>query len=297
MQRMEALECAVESEHCLRPARAFSLLGDETRVRILEALWQGGDGPASFSALYDAVEADNSARFNYHLRQLTGQFVRKTEEGYALRTAGENVVRAIVAGSFNAHPTLDPFETGDACTQCGETLVARYEEEKLAVECPACGVGHGEYAFPPGALLGRDRPEILSAFDRRVRRLHRLARDGVCPECSGRTRTSIVRESEGECCLDVDLRAEYECQQCRHARCSTIGLSLLDRTPVVAFHRDHGIDVDAIPYWRFDWCVGDAGTAVRGTDPWRIDVSISIDGDVLRTTLDGDLALLDASRA
>ncbi len=156
--------------------------------------------------------------------------------------------------------------------QCGSPLRASYDDERLAIDCPACGRTHGEYSFPPGGLLDRHRDEILTAFDRRVRRLHGLARDGICPACSGRVRTEIVRE--GDCCLDVDLRAEYSCDQCHHSRCSTVGLALLDQSAVVGFYRDHGIDLESARYWQFDWCVSDEYTTVRSTNPWRIAVSI-----------------------
>jgi hypothetical protein len=294
MNRLEAMELAQESEHCLKPAEAFALIGDETRVAILEALWYIDQGPAEFTTLYEMTETDNSAKFNYHLDQLTGHFVRKREDGYELRTAGKSVVRAIVEGSFNAHPDLDPFETSDACTQCGGQLVATYTDEKLAISCPACSHTHGAYSFPPGGLIGRDTGEILSAFDQRVRHLHCLARDGVCPECSGQMDTHLTRG--GDCCLDTNLRAEYTCKQCHHTLCSPIGLVLLDESAVVAFYRDHGLDLSSTPYWRLEWCVSDDYTTVNDTDPWRITVSITHDTDTLRVSLDGDLAVTAVER-
>lgn len=290
MNRLEATELAQESDHCLRPAEAFSLIGNETRVAILEALWQVDEQPVGFTTLYETAEADNSAQFNYHLGELTGHFVRKTDDGYELRTAGERVVQAVVDGSFNAHPDLDPMETGDDCTQCGGPLVATYTDEKLAIECPACGRTHGQYSFPPGGLIGRDEDETLSAFDQRVRHLHSLARDGVCPECSGQTQTDIVRGED--CCLEAELRVEYTCLQCHHSLCSPIGLALLDQSPVVTFYRDHGIDLRTTPYWRLDWCVSDDCTTVKSTDPLRIVVSIVQDGDRLSVTLDANLAIV-----
>nr|WP_222920363.1 ArsR family transcriptional regulator [Natrinema sp. SYSU A 869] len=291
---MEAMACARESEHCMQPAEAFSLIGDETRVKILEALWNADETPLRFSALYDRVPIDTSPQFNYHLDRLTGQFVRKTDAGYELRTAGENVVRAIVAGSFTAHPRLEPFETGDECTRCGEVLTASYEDEQLAVTCRSCGRTHGEYAFPPGGLLDRSRNEVLDAFNQRVRHLHCLAKDGVCPECSGRMRTELVRE--GGCCLDTDLRVEYVCEQCRHSLCSTVGIALLDQSSLVAFYRDHGIDVGTVPYWQLNWCVSDDSTTVRSTDPWRLDMSIPLGDEVLEFTLDGKLSVIESQR-
>jgi len=204
-----------------------------------------------FSTLNDAVGMRDSAQFNYRLGKLTDQYVCKTDEGYELRNAGAKVVRAIVVGSFTEHPQRGPFEIGDGCTRCVEGLVASYAEEMLAIDCPACGRGHGKYPFPPGGLQDRTNEEVLLAFDQRVRHLHCLAKDRVCPECSSRMHTAISQE--GECCLGVGLRANHVCEQCNHSLCSAIGLSLLDQSEAVAFYRDHGIDLGTTSYWQLEW--------------------------------------------
>lgn len=294
MNRLEAMELAQESEHCLRPAEAFALIGNEIRVTILEALWHANEERSSFTTLYEMADTTNSAQFNYHLDQLTGHFVRKTDDGYELRTAGESVVQAAVEGSFNAHPDLDPIETDDDCTRCGGPLIGTYSDEKLAITCPACGYSHGQYSFPPGGLIDRTEREILSAFNQRVRHLHCLARDGVCPKCSGKMGTEIERE--GECCLGVEVRAEYTCEQCHHTLCSPIGLTLLDESAVVAFYRDHGIDLDTTPYWQLEWCVSDEYTTVVSSDPWALHVSITQDSNRLRVALNGDLDVTDVEQ-
>ena len=290
MSKPDIQECV----ECVAPADAFALIGNETRLSILEALWRADDGPVRFSVLNEMVGMRDSAQFNYHLGKLTDQYVRKTEDGYELRTAGAKVVRAVLAGSFTEHPRREPFTTDDGCTRCGEALVASYDEEMLALDCPDCGRAHGEYSFPPGGLNDRTNKEVLEAFDQRVRHLHCLAKDGVCPECSGRMQTTI--SDEGECCLGVGLRADHVCEQCNHSLCSAVGLSLLDRSPVVAFHRDHGIDLGATPYWKFDWCVSDDHTTVQSTDPWELELAIDLDDERLHATLDGDLSLVETRR-
>ena len=290
MSKPDIQECV----ECVAPADAFALIGNETRLSILEALWRADEEPVRFSALNEMVGMRDSAQFNYHLGKLTDQYVRKAEAGYELRTAGAKVVRAVLAGSFTEHPRLEPFTTDDGCTRCGEALVASYDEEMLALDCPDCGRAHGEYSFPPGGLNDRTNEEVLDAFDQRVRHLHCLAKDGVCPECSGRMQTTISQE--GECCLGVGLRADHVCEQCNHSLCSAVGLSLLDRSPVVAFHRDHGIDLGATPYWKFDWCVSDDHTTVQSTDPWELELAIDLDDERLHATLDGDLSLVETRR-
>lgn len=74
-------------------AGLFDLLSDETRVRIVAALyhhWQHApDDPClPFSALRERVDAADSGRFNYHLGRLRGVLVRECAEGYTLSPLG-----------------------------------------------------------------------------------------------------------------------------------------------------------------------------------------------------------------
>ncbi len=274
------------------PADAFALIGDETRLGILEALWRLGE-PARFSDIREEVGGQDSAKFNYHLGKLRGQYVRKTEDGYELRTAGKRVVQAIFAGSFTRHPERE-IEITDPCIRCGHELHARYEDELLRLSCPACGHGHGEYLFPPGGLRDRSDAEILEAFDQRVRHLHCLAKDGVCPNCNGRVKTHVER---GEtCCLGARTHAVHMCQQCGEELCSTVGMGLLDQSPVVGFYADHGIDLAETPYWRLEWCVDDDALTVRSEDPWRIEVEMTAGDEALRVVADAELMIRETRR-
>ncbi|SER19343.1 winged helix-turn-helix domain-containing protein [Natrinema salaciae] len=286
-ERESVLECA----ECLDPADAFALVGNETRLSILEALWATDDTPVSFSELRREVGMRDSAQFNYHLQKLTGHFIAQAEGGYAFKHAGEKVVRSVLAGSFNEHPTVEPFPVDGSCVACGGSLRAVYEDERLAIECPDCGQGHGEYAFPPGGLNDRTPDEIADAFDQRVRHLHCLAADGVCPDCNGRMRTSVVED--GACCLGVGVRVDHECVQCGHTLCSAAGLRLLDHSAVVSFHRERGVSLDERPYWTLPWCVSDEYTRVVERDPVRLEVRIPLAGDELRVTLDDDVDVVD----
>ncbi|MFB6354388.1 MAG: ArsR family transcriptional regulator [Halobacteriales archaeon] len=281
-----------DCDDCVAPADAFALVGEERRLAILEALWRL-ETPARFTDVREAVGVDDSAHFNYHLGKLTGTFVRKTDDGYELRTAGHRVVQAVLAGSFTEHPE-QPIAIDDDCTICGGPLSARYADEMLTIECAACGHGHGEYPFPPGGLHDRTDAEVLEAFDQRVRHLHCLAKDGVCPECNGRMETVIERGEE--CCLGVSLRADHVCQQCGHELCSAVGLGLLDHSAVASFYADHGVSLSDTPYWQLRWCVDDAPVTVLDDDPWRLRVDLSVDDETLQVVVDGDLAVVGTSR-
>lgn len=281
-----------ECEDCVPPADAFSIIGNETRLSVLEALWQL-DTPARFSDVRAEVGMRDSAQFNYHLGELTDQFVEKTDEGYRLRTAGERVVQAVLAGSFTEHPRRK-IDIDDPCVECGAPLSARYADEQLTIECTDCGHGHGEYSFPPGGLHDRSDAEVLEAFNQRVRHLHCLSKDGVCPACNGRTETRIEREED--CCLGSELTATHVCHQCAHELCSAIGLGLLDQSPVVGFYREHGIELSETPYWRLEWCVSSDPVTVLSEDPWRLRVDVELEGDELQVTLDGDLSIVETER-
>ena len=289
MSERTILDC----EECLAPAEAFSVIANESRLAILEALWRAPDRPVSFSELRRQVGMADSAQFNYHLGKLTGQFIAKTEAGYDFRHAGEKVVRAVLEGSFNENPRIEPFEIESTCVACGASLRARYGDERLTIECAECDKLHGRYPFPPGGLNDRTRTEIIDAFNQRVRHLHCLAADGVCPECGGRVETELA-DDDGQ--PDVEIAVVHRCAQCRHGLRSTVGLGLLDHSAVVAFHREHGVSLCETPYWELDWCVSDEHTTVRSREPWEIEVTMVLGGEQFRVTLDGDLTVTDTER-
>jgi hypothetical protein len=275
---MSKVDNLIECTECVPPAEAFALIADETRILILEAL-SNLETPARFSEIRTAVGMADSAQFSYHLRKLTDQFVRKTDAGYELRTAGERIVQAILAGSFTEHPSRE-IAIDDPCVICGNSLSAQYNDEMLQIECPACGHGHGRYSFPPGGLHGRTDSEVLDAFDQRVRHLHCLAKDGVCPKCNGQVQT-LVEENE-DCCLGASLQANHVCQQCGCELCSTVGLGLLDQSAVIKFYADHDIRVSETPYWQFRWCVDDHTVERSPDDLSRLSVDITAAQERLR---------------
>lgn len=77
-----------------------SLLADETRIQILRELYavrvsdQDSSG-LSFSTLRRRVGVSDSGRFNYHLKELSGQLVRKVDGEYSLTPVAERLVRAL----------------------------------------------------------------------------------------------------------------------------------------------------------------------------------------------------------
>src|SRR6056297_3521896 len=85
----------VRSDGQLPSPETLQLVADETRLTLLWTLWTAEESPLGFTALRRRAGADDSARFNYHLQQLVGTFVRSAEGGYALTERGERFVAAL----------------------------------------------------------------------------------------------------------------------------------------------------------------------------------------------------------
>jgi hypothetical protein len=66
----------------------------------------------------------------------------------------------------------------------------------------------------------------------------------------------------------------------------------LDNSSVEAFHADHGVELDSRKHWTLRWCVTDE-TTTYDADPTRVTVAISLDGEAMEVTLDGDLQVVD----
>ncbi|HKL28493.1 MAG TPA: winged helix-turn-helix domain-containing protein [Natrialbaceae archaeon] len=97
--------CAEAPENVPALANVFTLLSDETRLRIVfELVLRRSECPAnptlSFSALRSRVGARDAGRFNYHLGRLRDDLVEKVEDGYRLTPTGEAVGLTLVASAL-----------------------------------------------------------------------------------------------------------------------------------------------------------------------------------------------------
>lgn len=110
----------------LPPDDAFGVLGNETRIEILQTLGEA-DEALSFTELRDRVGIRQGGQFNYHLEKVVGHFVGKTEEGYILRQPGRRVVQAVLSGAVTDEPDLDYTEIDEECWWCGAPIVVRYQ--------------------------------------------------------------------------------------------------------------------------------------------------------------------------
>ncbi|WP_433633396.1 DUF7347 domain-containing protein [Halomicrococcus sp. NG-SE-24] len=132
-----------------RAIEAFATLGNETRLAILLALWEAYDPFAKantipFTELRKRVGMRDGSQFNYHLQQLVGHFIRKTDDGYELNRGGLQFVQTVIAGTGIEEQTLESTEldrgtgalasvTGSwsSCRRCGAPTAVTYQDREL----------------------------------------------------------------------------------------------------------------------------------------------------------------------
>lgn len=299
------------------PVETFALLGNETRVGILQALWERfesglGDNALSYSALFDRVDIDDSGNFSYHLEKLTGPFVRRTDDGYALKQTGINVVRAVVSGTVTQDPAIEPTPVDVDCPMCGAPVEIAYADELLLALCSSCE-GLRRWADRPGFLFGGIVPPVLldqrpveEAFRAAVTYvMHQIAalHAGVCPHCSGEPdrRLEVCREHDvgpGECCSRCGRHHQAEarmvCQTCKWRVFPPATIAVIGDPRVVAFYHDHGIR-HRFATWPALVRSFEIEESLAAEDPLRMTFTVPAEGDRLELVVDEHLDVVEAS--
>jgi len=281
-------------ESSVRAADAFGALASEHRVAVLRAFADAerdGERTLSFTGIYDALELESTSQLSYHLDHLEGVFLRRSASGYALNRAGEDVMRAILAGSFTESPSFEPLELSGSCPGCSEgAFEATDEDGLLTVRCIGCGTRIVTYDLPPAAVVGRSERAVLEACDRRVRHEYAVAVGGTCAKCGGRASVDVEeRSAAGE----TDLYAVAHCRRCNNRVFAPVAAHVLFHPAVVAFYWRHGVDATATPFWDLyqyldPW---DVDVIDAESDDLSVEVTVRHGGESLVLSLDGDLSV------
>lgn len=303
----------------MAPDDAFGALGNETRVDILRVLGEAEE-PLSFSTLRDRVGVRDSGRFNYHLDELVGHFVAKTEAGYWLRQAGRRVVEAVLSGTVTDDPIIDPTEIDQPCPHCGAPTVVSYRGEWVGYACTECDgavapegapstvpaeveQGYlGGYMLPPAGVESRSVSEVLATARRWSMTENLALGQGFCPRCSAPVEHSIevCEEHDGSdgpcaaCGLRHAVLAETHCANCTYGMRATFVLQFLSRTPVLSFLTDHGYNPHD-PSAELRRAIGTHDVTVESTDPFEGQFELTLDDDTLRFSVEGT-TITDTSR-
>lgn len=303
---------------------AFKLLGHETRLAILLALWESykpfhKETAVGFAELRERVGTPDSGQFNYHLDKLTGHFVEATDEGYTLREAGLKFVRAVIAGAGIDQSTLKPTEINMTCQLCGGTVEVLYEDGWVSNRCTECEglwtdspdepTGQlSKLSLDPAGLTDRSPGEIYAAaWVQGHQRLYSMI-EGVCGSCSGRVERSLdvcnEHDSEGMCAncgRYLQIIAQFRCTVCKDWGRMTPGGVAKYHPAVVAFHYDHGITLQ----YSFNELSHINNRLETGTTEWelvseeppRVQVTIEVEGDQIRLELTQNLSVRNIEAA
>lgn len=300
------------------PADAFSIVGNETRLRILQTLGEAGE-PLRFSELFDRIDYADASNFNYHVKQLKGYFIEEADDGYVLRPEGKRVVKAILAGFMSEKPVVERTEVETPCFLCGgDEMEVSFRNGVIGVFCPPCGgkrdgsspnVGRadeaatdsiGHVGLPSAGVRNRTPTDIL-----RVGELwscwmaHASARD-VCPECSAPVDHSIQvcenHETGDERCeacgQGSGIKVTTTCTHCIRDQNYDYSVLLLADLDVMAFMLDHGID----PLVPRAFHHSSLEEELISTDPFEARFTFSADGDTLSLTVNDDLSVVDVTK-
>lgn len=308
---------------------AFKLLGNETRLAILLALWdvydpQGSNDAVPFSELYDHVNVRDTGNFSYHLDKMVGHYVRETTGGYQLRNAGHKIVQAVIAGTGMTELTIPPTEIDRSCHRCGASVELSYEDDQLYHSCTECEGNIGPdspegtpvgtlvaWDFDPAGLVGRTPDDVYVASTIAFLQDLGLLSRGLCPACSGPVEGSLHicdrhEAAAGKLCPACgtrdEVRVSYVCSVCKHGASFPVQAAIHDHPATVAFYYDHGIvrtyDLDDPEECGRLWdLLLQQEHALVSTDPVRVRVTVPCGDDELHLTLDEDLTVTDVSRA
>lgn len=313
----------------LPPDDAFAVLGNETRMEILQTLAEA-DGPLSFSQLRERVGVGDSGQFNYHLGEVEGHFAAKTDAGYELREAGRMVVEAVLSGAVTRAPVVEPTRIDEPCPLCAGPTAVAYDGGSVKHYCSECEGHYGpvrapdesatsgdesdrkaEYGFlgsfqlPPAGLRGRTPSEVFrTAVVWGIVELLAAA-SGVCPRCSAplaeSTSVCEAHDSAGGLCDRCENRhaihVDFGCTNCLYEAGGALVVSFMADTDVLAFLIDHGINpVSPSSQAVYNAALMDYDEELLSVDPFEARLTLSVDGDTLALTVDDDLDVSEATR-
>lgn len=303
-------ESSQGGQSSLDPDQAFSLLGNETRIQILQELGEQSE-PHSFTELRNRVGIRQGSQFNYHLDKLVGHFIEKTDGGYKLREPGRRVIQAIVSGAVTEDPRREPTRIDFPCLYCHEPVDVHYARGKVRISCENCGgsfepteypppgetgdveqLGNvANLPLPPAGALGRPADEMFRAAGT-LTHVECLAASGnVCPRCTAPTQMSIAsvcleHDVDGDLCDACEhrdgVRIRYECTNCVFETTAPAIMGLLDVPELMRFAADHGLNTtdNGIEWgWYYD-------ESVLQTDPYEFEFTFRLDDDELTLKVD-----------
>ena len=298
-----------DSDELSQAAEVLSFVGDPIRLGILSTLYDASSFPdpqprvISYTDLQEAVNVEDSGRFNYHLTKLTGLFVKSVDGGYRLRDPGKEIVRILRRGTLTDDLQLDQCSVDAQCYRCGADISVSYNGTRVLTVCDACpgsvsldALPHGTLtavSASPRAVTQRDPDELHRIVHESFQRVSESMADDICPECRGSVSKHLrMCEShdlgEDGVCPHCDrwsgLAVDLECEVCgRGSVCQPLFARMDHRVVDEAMRRAEANTAWERLSWIYDWDAeavnDDADAPIRFTSP-DDEFVIRIDGDL-----------------
>lgn len=298
---------------------AYELIANQTRMRILIALWEVIEPglarhPLTFTELRNRLGKPDPGNLNYHLNALTGRFIDRTEDGYVIRYSGLKIVHSVAAsaGFSDASIELTPIDV--ACPHCGGQTAVRYEDEALYHVCTECDGTFSSPEFEEG-VLGASSVEPAATVGRDVEELHALCQleyflsgfyhmQGICPNCRGPVERSLLvceQHDDGKMCDTCgrveSVRGQFSCSVCKSWSILKLQNCIALHPAVVSFHYDRGItyswDTQQKNFVELALQVTESDVVLVQSDPPRVIVRMTGDDSELRLTIDENLDVVE----
>jgi hypothetical protein len=274
--------------------------------------------PLAFSTLFERSEYDTSANFSYHLGELEGHFISRAEEGYGLRQAGRRVVEAVIAGTMTEDPVVERAPTDRPCPFCSAPIEVSYRQERIEMYCSECpGVGRGQdepagqfdtefgtlghISLPPAGVQGRTPTEMIraaQAWDN----LDLLGGSAwVCSRCSGTVEHSVTvcedHDGSGASAITATVGTRCCSAACPNSKSGIAIVCLLAKTEMLSFVTEHGGN-PLMPdtYDVEPGALANYGEEILSFDPFRVELTFTIEGDSLTLRIDEDVSIVDVTR-
>jgi DNA-binding transcriptional ArsR family regulator len=278
----------VDDEPPTDAADVFAALGDPVRVGVLEALAvhhrrqeRTAEPGLAFSTLRKRVGVRDSGRFRYHLEKLRGTFVEQADDGtYRLTYAGNEVVTAIVAGTYTTNVTRGPTTLDSTCDICERQAVGTYDDGVLAVSCRN---DHPLFfwSLPPNAARDATVGELIETATLDLYQTIELTRSGTCPDCYTPIST-CVEQSEGP---GQAYRFRASCGACGSTLDGPIGFCLIGHPEVESLYHRHDCSIREGYWWELEFMRDDLPIDQSNDDPLRLQLSVQMEQETLHATI------------
>ena len=308
----------------MEPGDAFGLIAHETRIDILRVLatTDRAERPVEFSEILDQIDGVRSAKFNYHLNELKGQFVERTDEGYDFRRPGRRVAQAILSGAVTGNRLSELTDVEQDCHHCDGSLEVMYHDERIAIYCADCsgtyasssyqdqhdeipdGYGFlGLHDLPPAGMAGHTPTEALEEAHKWALMDTLSMISDSCPRCSSRFDwwVDVCEDHRGgtRCCDRCGYRHAVvhtaHCQNCTFDSRLPYGMILAGATELQSFLTSRGFNLLEESYRDFSLVFKNYEEEIIATDPLEVSFTFTLDGDDISLTVDGERSVLSVS--